>query len=393
MKIKFLMTGILGLIAVNTVFAQKGELSNAQDQYNKYFNIYKQPILAAQATTAINEAKVSIDKASVNEKTANLPLTFAVKGAVYAALAYRDTVPSTSTPLFATAEEALKKAKEADAKGENKKLIDDAYQTLIVIKYNAGVKSYQSGKYEAAYENFNFFRTVKPDDTTALYLTGLSATNAKMYEEALTSYKKLVTMTYSKNASIYSDMSFIYLSKKDTAAAIKVIGEGIAKYPGDQYLTRREIELNLQTGKAKEVISKIESAIAADPKNKTLYYYGGLAYSAAGMDDKALDSYKKAIEIDPNYFEATMNLGSVLLKPAIALFTAANKLPASKQKEYDDDMKKAKDLFEVAKPVLQKAVDLKPTSYDALFNLRMYYLAKNDAATAAAIKKQLDALK
>ena len=379
MKIKFLMTGILGLIAVNTVFAQKGELSNAQDQYNKYFNIYKTPVLAAQATTAINEAKVSIDKASVNEKTANLPLTFAVKGAVYAALAYRDTVSSTSTPLFATA--------------EDKKMIDDAYQTLIVIKYNAGVKSYQSGKYEAAYENFNFFRSVKPDDTTALYLTGLSATNAKMYEEALASYKKLVTMPYSKNPSIYTDMSFIYLSKKDTAAAIKVIGEGIAKYPGDQYLTRREIELNLQTGKAKEVISKIEAAIAADPKNKTLYYYGGLAYSAAGMDDKALDSYKKAIEIDPNYFEATMNLGSVLLKPAIALFTAANKLPASKQKEYDDDMKKAKDLFEIAKPVLQKAVDLKPTSYDALFNLRMYYLAKNDAATAASIKKQLDALK
>jgi len=392
MKIKVLMIGLAGLISASSVFAQKGELSNAKEQYDKYFTTYRQKALAAVATTALNEAKASIDKASANDKTATLPLTYAVKGEIYSALAYRDTVPSTSTPLFATAEESLKKAKETDTKGENKKMIEDAYQTLIVIKYNTGLKAYNGGKFETAYENFNFYRTVKPDDTTALFLTGLAAANAKMYKEALDSYGKLIGMSYSKNPGIYTDMSFIYLAKKDTTSAIKIVTEGAAKYPNDASLSKREIELNLQIGKAKEMVSKIDAALAKDPNNKTLYYYAGLANSSAGDAAKAEAMYRKAVEIDPAYFDATLNLGWVLLSPALKLHNEANKLPASKQKEYDDDMKKAKALFEIAKPVLQKAVDIKPT-YEALYNLRAYYLGVNDMTNANAIKKQMDAIK
>jgi tetratricopeptide (TPR) repeat protein len=393
MKVKILIIGMISLISASSVFAQKGELSNAQDQFNKYQGIRGQKSFAAMATAAINEAKTSIDKAAANEKTAKLPLTYAVKGSIYAALAYRDTVPSTQTPLFATAEEALKQAKDADVKGENKKMIDDAYQTLIVIKYNTGVKYYQSGKYESAYDAFHFYSTVRPDDTTALYLTGLSATNAKMYDEGIKNYQKLLTTKYSKNATVYSDLAYIYLAKKDTASAIKAVSEGAVKYPNDANLARREIELNLQTGKAKEIIAKIEAAIAADPKNKTLYYYAGLAYNSSGNLAKAEESYKKAIEIDPTYFEAYLNLGYVLLNPALLLHNSANKLPANKQKEYDEQMKKSNALFDLAKPTLLKAVELRPNSYDALYNLKTYYLGKSDMVNANATQKKIDALK
>jgi Flp pilus assembly protein TadD len=278
-------------------------------------------------------------------------------------------------------------------KGENKKMIDDSYQTLIVIKYNTGVKYYQTGKYESAYDAFHFYVTVRPDDTTAMYLTGLSATNAKMYEEGIKYYKQLLDTKYSKNPSVYSDLAYIYLNKKDTASAIKVVSDGAVKYPNDPNLARREIELSLQTGKAKEVIAKIEAAIAADPKNKTLYYYAGLAYNSSGNSAKAEESYRKATDIDPTYFEAYLNLGFVLLKPALTMYNTANKLPANKQKEYDDMMKKSKDLFELAKAPIMKAAELRPNSYDALYNLKTYYLGKNDVANANATQKKIDALK
>src|ERR1700749_514297 len=144
MKIKILIPGMC-LVSATAVFAQKGELSNAQDEYGKYSAIRGQKMLATQAATNLNNAKVSIDKASANPKTSGLPATYAVKSAVYASLALRDTVPSTSTPLFATAEDALKKAKELDTKGEDKKMIDDAYMELVQYRYNAGVKAYQGG--------------------------------------------------------------------------------------------------------------------------------------------------------------------------------------------------------------------------------------------------------
>jgi tetratricopeptide (TPR) repeat protein len=213
------------------------------------------------------------------------------------------------------------------------------------------------------------------------------------------------------------DLSSLYLANKDTTNALKSVSEGITKYPSSTDLRKREIEISLQTGKEKEVIQKIQAALTADPKNKTLYYYAGLTYSQTAeaiikeqakakdaaakntlqqqkVDNytKAADMYKKALEIDPNYFEANLNLGYVILNPAIDSYNAANKLPANKQKEYDAAIAKANSQFDLAKPYLVKAADLNPKSIDALTNLRTYYLGKKDNVNAEATKKKIDAL-
>lgn len=243
MKFKLLLATTISLITTSATFAQKGELSNAYAEYERCFNTYHQKNLAPIATRDINEAKASIDKAAVNPITATLPMTYAVKGAIYAMLAYRDTSEATYSSIFNIAATALNRAKETDIKGENKKLIDEGYQTLVVIKYDFGLKHYQVGEYEMAYDNFNFYLTVHPDDTTALYLTGLSAENAKKYAVAIANYNKLLTKNYSKNASIYADLGYIYLQQNDIADAIKVLTEGVAKYPDDGMLAKKLAEL------------------------------------------------------------------------------------------------------------------------------------------------------
>ncbi len=439
MKINLLITGLLGLITV-TAFAQKGELSTAQSEYSKYQTLKGNKATGALALTSLKTAKESIDKASANEKTSALPLTYALKGSIYASIAFNDTVPATSMPSFTIAEEALKKAKELDTKGENKKMLEDAEEIMAYYQLNKGVKEYTEKKYELAYKSFDYSRSIKPNDTTFTYYTGLAAANYGNWDAAIENYTRLLSTNYSKKLSVYQDLSNFYLNKKDTAAAIKVVNEAAAKYPNDPNFSKRGIELSLQTGKQAEVLSKIEGAIANDPKNKSLYYYAGITYTQVAdeannkltamkkaakasappaaktpagakpapvavspqmaelmktRDDyfaKAEAAYRKALEIDPNYFEANLNLGYVLINPAIDLFNATRNLPASQQKEYDAGMAKANAMFDAAKPYLQKAVDLNPKSVDALANLRTYYLGKNDMAHATEIKKQIDAL-
>jgi tetratricopeptide (TPR) repeat protein len=412
MKIKFLMVGLLGLVSA-TAFAQKGELSTAQSEYEKFEGLRSQPALSRPS---LNKAKESIDKASANAKTATLPQTYAVKASVYSALAELDTVSTTSLPLFTTADEALKKAKELDTKGENKKLIDNANLALARYQLNKGVKEYQAQRFDQAYKSFDSYRSLMPEDTTALLYTGLAAVNIKNYPAAITNYNKLVTTKYSKAQGVYNDLVSIYLTNKDTTGALKTITEALAKYPTSADLRRMEIEISLQQGKQKEVLDKITSAISNDPKNKNLYYYAGLVYSnmgdAAGQKitkataankaalqaekaqnlTKAADMYKKAIEIDPTYFEATLNLGYVLISPAIDAYNAANKLPANQQKAYDVAIAKANAQFDAAKPYLLKAVELNPKSYDALNNLLTYYKGKKDSANIAKINAQISAL-
>ncbi len=409
MKIKFLMAGLLGCVSATT-FAQKSELSNAQTQYDKYETMRGTPAMATMANTSINDAKTSIDKASTNEKTAALPQTYALKGAIYSSLAIKDTVASTSLPLFTTAEDALKKAKTADAKGEYAKLINSGNINLAQYQLTQGVKNYQSGNFDQAYKSFDYYRTVLPEDTNAIYYTALAAYNSKNYGAAITNYNKLVTTNFSKKQGAYKDMANAYLYNKDTTGALKALDAGITKYPNDASLRRTEIEIGLQQGKQKEILDKTLAAINSDPKNKTLYYYAGLAYSgtaesikttagkdAAGKaaltkerdDDfaKSADMYKKALEIDPNYFEANLNLGYVLMAPAVDMFNAANKLKL--QKDYDAAMVKVTAQADKAKPYLDKAIEIQPKSQVGLSNLKNYYIIKKDNAHITEMTQRL----
>lgn len=421
MKIKFVMTGLLAF-AVTASFAQKGELNNAQSNYDSFSTAYnpKVPannIINQTALKSLNSAKESIDKASTNEKTANLPQTFAVKAAVYASLANLDSVSTTSAPKYQTAVDALKKAKELDTKNEFAKVNNHTTTELAQYNLTKGVKEYQSKDWPNAYKSFDAYRTLMPEDTNAIYYTGLAAVNAKNYPAAITNYNKLLTTNFSGKQQIYMDLSSMYLEQRDTANALKIINEGVAKFPSNANFRKREIEMSLQTGKLADVQEKMTAAIANDPKNKALYYYSGLTYSQLGdnaaknlktekdpakkaalvksRDDnyaKAGDMYKKALEIDPNYFEANLNMGYILINPAIDAYNAANKLPANQQKQYEAAMAKAKLQFDAAKPYLLKAVELNPKSYDALNNLKTYYLGRQDAAHAKEVQAQMDAL-
>jgi len=435
MKIKFLMIGLLGLSTV-TAFAQKGVLKDAQESYDKYTVENTQKILAAKAKEDITDAKTAIDKASVNEKTATLTQTYALEGAIYAATAAMDTTGSAATAtLVTTALDAIKKAKDAvateknaDTKTLSNKLITDAGSNLAIYFQGQGVKFYQGGKYEQAYQAFDNWSQAT-GDTTAIYYSALAATNAgntnpKFFAYVITNYNKLLATNYSQNAKIYGFLSGVYLTSKDTANALKTISAGVAKYPANSTLREQEIKFYLMAGKDNEILGKLETAVTADPKNKDLCYYAGLSYTRVGdaMDEKAKKAkdaatkaadakeaaddyakatnyYKKALEIDPNYLDANINLGNVIMKPAIDLYNQANLLPSNAtQKQYDDLRAKADVQFDLALPYLQKAVDLDPKSYVALTNLWNYYRGKYDKAHAAEnkakaadIKKQIDA--
>ncbi len=424
MKIRILITGLLGLASVTT-YAQKGELNNAKDKYDNYNVGRQQKLTAVQAAKDIADAKTSIDKASTNAKTSALPQTFALKGAIYSSLAVDDTVPATSEPNFKIADENLRKAKSLDSAKQdkdNEKLIDAGFSNLAQIRFNRGRVDFQDKKYELAYNEFEYFRQTRPNDTLALYVTGLSATmagntNPKYYDIAKTNYNKLLTTNYSQREAIYSDLTEIYLNTKDTTNALKTLSAGIAAFPANNKLRKREIEIGLLSGKQEELIGKIQNAITSDPKNKDLYYYEGMTYSQIAesieakqkktkdatakkalektkLDNyaKAAEQYKKAIEIDPEYFEANLNLGYVTIKPAIDDYNAANLLPANQQKAYDAAVAKSMAEFDAAKPYLLKAVELKPKSVDALMNLKAYYLAKKDMTNANATQKKIEAL-
>ena len=384
---------ILALVMTGTsvvAFAQKGELNSAKSNYDKYTVL--KGASSAIAGGNLKSAKEAIDKAAAHEKTKDNPETWTYKALIYADLALLDSVPTTSTPLLNEATSALQKAVSLDKAGENKANIDEVNKLLAQYHMNAGVRAYQAKNFKDALKGFNNSLSYRPGDTTLTYYAGISAINAQDYPAAIKAYQELVKTNFSNNNQIYLDLSRIYAMQKDTTAAIKAAAEGSAKFPEDADLARQEIELNLLSGKQKETIGRITAQAEKEPKNKLYPFYLGVAYATLNDNNKAEEWYKKALTIDANYAEANLNLGGLILNKGIELYNAANKLPQSKQKEYDAMMKKANAEFDRALPYLQKATELSPKSRMAWENLRAYYQAKRNPTKVAEINKTIQTL-
>ncbi|MFM6975420.1 MAG: tetratricopeptide repeat protein [Sphingobacteriaceae bacterium] len=390
MKIKSILMAFAMVAAQLVAFAQKGELNSAKAAYDKY-NQLKQAGSLTLAMPSLNSAKTSIEKASVNEKTKADPAVWAYKALVYANIALNDSVSVSSEASLAESKSAFKTFAELDQSGANKALADEANGLYAQYELNKGVKAYQTQKYADAYASFNNSLNYKPGDTTLTYYAGLSAINAQNYPAAISKYAELLKTNFSANKSIALDLSRIYAIQKDTTQAIAVAAQNAAKF-NDAALATQEIELSLMSGRGNQIISKISQQAANDPKNKVNQFYLGIAYAAGKDYKKSEEAYKKALEIDPKYGDALLNLSSTILNKGIDLYNAANKLPASKQKEYEIAIKQANAEFERALPYLQQAVETSPKSVNAWENLKTYYIVKRNQAKVDEINKTIKGL-
>ena len=391
MKIKSFILAAVFSASTLMVFAQKGEVASARTSYEKFLGL-KEANSMLLALPNLKTAKASIDKAVVHAKTLEDPAAWTYKALIYGEMALLDTVPATSKPLIDEAKAAHKKATELDKAGENKANLENANSTIFSqYELNQGVKAYQTSNFADAYTAFNNALNYRPGDTTITYYAGLSAINSKNYKAGIQSYEALIKTNFSANNQIYLDLSRLYTMEGDTSRAIAVASEGATKF-NDTQLATQEIELSLMSGKQKEVITKISDQAQKNPGNKLYPYYLGIAYSTIGESAKAEEAYLSALKIDPNFADASTNIGGIILNKGINLFNQANQLPQNQQKEYEAMIKLGEAELEKAYPFLIKSSELDPKSRIALENLKTYYIIKKNQEKVTEISAKLENL-
>jgi len=389
MKVKSILLGTL-VLASSAAFPQTSNLKKAKASYNK-FNEVKSVGNSALGIGDLTIAKEALDKAIENEKTMVLPETWTYYALVNADLALLDSTEA-ADQYAQKAIEARRKAISLDTEKENEQNINIQGSILAQYELNKGAKLWDDQDFLGAYDAFSNGLEYLPGDTTLLYYSGMAAVNAQDYEKALTKYVELVPIdSFSNNRQIILDVSRLYLMQGDTTNAIKYAEIGTQKYPEDGELATQHIELNLMAGNDEQTIKTITDQVAKDPQNKNLHYYLGIAYNETGDVEKAEASYKKALEIDPDYLDANINLGGLILNKGIDHFNKTNNANLQ-QAEYDKEIQKAYDIFDSALPYLEKAVEIDGKSQIALTNLKRYYEIKEDKAKIDELQARLDAL-
>lgn len=381
----------------------------------------------------LDKAKKTIDEACKHPKTFNDARTWWYKGQIYQAIHSSDNKDYNALCLDAadTAFVAFKKAlllnfKDPDLQNldivdnpvdqtkfikalmdRNTKYVDQEiiidiitqrYPVLANILVNRGVKQYSDEKsYSKALNSFESSLFVSSltgrVDTPVVYYAALSAEKSKDTKKAIEYFKSLTKMAYGKNqeekAGMYYFLAKVYKDKNDTIHYIKTLNKGIEKYPdGSSPLVVELINYYLNANKTEDALNYLNVAIEKDTTNPNFYFARGSLYDVnLKQPEKAIPDYKKAITLNPNYFDPNYNLGALYYNKAVEQIKKA-------QDETDNDkyykmVEKAKGVMKIALPYLEKAYEITPEDKNTMLSLKELYYRLGNIEKSEEIGKLL----
>jgi len=356
----------MALVFVGVGFAQRSNRTSA------YMYLEKGQLL---------KAKEKIDLAIVNPKTKEDAKTWLYYGRVYYAIA------SSPLPAFENLDknagvkslEALKKAKELDVKHKFTKEANEYLKKLTIVFYTEGADGFKQKDYPKAIEYFqDAFKVsqyTNAFDTTAAFNIGISGVLGKNPKVAAEYLKKCIDVNFNE-PRIYIYYNRALQQMGDTAAAQKSIALGRTRYPENLSLLLEEAQLYLERGEANKLINSLKEAIVKQPKNPSNANFNfliGKSYDDMGKKDMAEDYYKKALAINPKFFEAVYNIGAIYVNDASKLQKEANNLPLEEVKAYNALNTKANGKLKVAVPWLERALQIRPTDAPTIHALKETY--------------------
>ncbi|WP_242157417.1 tetratricopeptide repeat protein [Aestuariivivens sediminis] len=395
-------------------FAQKKELRNAEKAIKS--NNY------AEAKAALNEAKTMMSDMDEDNKA---KYHFLLGQALYAG--------------------GAGSIQDIDQAIENFNMAGDEYGSEIAeIKQKMtndiltkGNKAYEANDFKGASNYFEHAYRTSPKDTLFLYYAAATSVNVQDFDRALKLYEELKDLGYtgvsteyfatnketgeeeildkntrdlyvkagshenpgerkteSKKAEIVKNVALIYVNQGSDEKALAAMQDARAESPDDINLILSEANVHYKMGNVEKFKSLLEKATVMDPKNPELQYNLGVISSESDDIASAQKYYKKAIELDPNYVNAYINLAALVLSREEPLIEEMNGLGTSKadDKRYEELKEERQQLYRDAIPYLSKALEIDGKNINAAKTLMNIYSVTGDTENYKILKTKVESL-
>ncbi len=355
---------------------------------------FSQKKMISKANTALippadlTEAKKAIEAAMGHEETSANPFTFVVAGKVYKAIydaelkkrmlgqaydskvIYENLVNATN--CYTNAAE-LEQVPDAKGKTTNKwdKEIKKAYKTLQDPLLTEGYAAHKANDLDNAFKLYEAYISIprssimneEPVDSS-YYLAEYLAVNVALQKKE--NAKAIKYMFELKDADKFDKGNQVYVwlvdalqAEGDTAKSLKVLEQGLKKYPTDTYMIAKQVNYYIDRGQRDKAINYLDDAIKANPNSAQFYVVKADLYRIDKKYDEAIAIYEKALSVDPKSVDALNNIGGAYASKGQDADAAASALKS------DAAFKKAKNentkLFEKALGYLEQAKALYTT--------------------------------
>lgn len=428
-KLILALTAVMMVMAVQAQDGKKAvrKASSALGAFNLDPNNNKEKL---------KEAIDLIEEGVSDAESAKEAKTFLTKGEIYNEIANRylvavqldqstEGLPEVEDPSMIAAEAFLKAYELSEKRWEKRDATEGMAQAQGHLS-NSGVVAFQQAQdYEKAYKDFKMVLDLhkvlqdekedsnlknEEDYLNQLYITGLSAINANLMDEAKVYFDKLYDVKYDKPV-IYESLYKITARDEDKMEeAYAYLEEGRKLYPDEVSLLFAEINHFLRIGKLDVLITKLQDAIEKEPENVSLYSTLGNVYdnlyqkalkaedeeAAKKNFDSAMKYYKQAIEKDPDFADAIYSIGALYYNKAAVMTQDLNKYADDYSKEglkkYEELKKKIFEEFDNALPYFQKAEAANPNDLNTLIALKEIYARKDNLEMSNEFKERIDKL-
>ncbi len=346
--------------------------------------------------------------------------------------AYADLARKGDNTAFEEAVSSYKQVIDIEEKSGKSKYSADVNNRMSAITadlVNAAVADNGNKKFKEAAEKLYMSYKLSPKDTSYLYYAASSAVNGGHFEEALGYYNELQQIGYngseqvykatnietgevelmgkaqrdlmvksgtfkdpvdektpSKRAEIVKNIALIYGQSGQDDKALEAYQIARKDNPDDVSLILQEANLYYKQGDKDKFKTLMAEASAMAPDNADLQYNIGVINMEQGNLAEARDAYQKALEINPGYTNAQLNLSTTYVNEGNSLIDELNTLGNSRKDiaRYDEIKQQKDDLFKIG-----DALKLSPENQGVLTQLKNIYGAMGDDENFMRMKKLL----
>jgi predicted Zn finger-like uncharacterized protein len=311
-----------------------------------------------------------------------------------AAITYADPArPNAVLPYVALSALLATRGRLNDAKAT----LDDARKKLpasATLDRAFGEVAEMQGDYDTAIADYRAALVKSPKDVATHFKLGVALRRVHKFDEAGTELDKVAAVD-KDYPGLSLERGLLFEQSGDVEKAIEQFKSALAKAPDDPDLQLRVGASYVAIGRADDALPILKKVLDKRPTSAEAYHYIGRALMLKGPAEntEAIRHLKRAADLDPNRPEFHVYLA-----------WAANEATPAQLEIARDEVEKAlaidkmnaeaywqKGILERMTGALddaikdeKRALELKPTRYEAHATLAECYSDKNDEATAAA---------
>jgi tetratricopeptide (TPR) repeat protein len=290
------------------------------------------------------------------------------------------------------------------------------------------VQSHQSGDIEGAIRGYQAYLALRPERIEARSNLGAALAQLGRYGDAIEQYKRALALD-GRNQAISFNLAVAYYKTARLVSASKELEAVVAAHPEYKNAVLLLADCNLRMGEFKRVVELLTPVETAEPDNRAVAYMLGLAlindkqldreqerierilrdgdsaeahvmmgttYLTAAEYDKALNEFKRAVELNPKLPYVNSFYGQTLVRmgdteEAMAAFRREFEINPN---DFDSCLQlgvllKKDQKLDESRDFLRRALTLRPNEPNARFFLASIDVAQGKLNEALPLLEQL----